>query len=168
MVLEFTFRPNPYIANRKLRITTTENEEDNIDIDRIRSTLIEWKPGMNYLVDVSYSKRKGKTKIREQRNESFMWIFKNYNANDYNSYDSVDSQDEKVATSDECLFYTSCDIIDLLVNKMYTYIIPLYYDLYVPELDISSEFGTVDEDDEDGWSDEDSESDGSDDGLCHD
>lgn len=152
MCVEFTFRPNPYFKNHKLRITSYEDEDDDIEITKIRSDLIKWKPGMNYLVTTDSFTKKGKLKVVEKRHISFFWIFKNYNANDFDPYsDDFDAEPHKKLT-DEYLFNMTCDVLYCLINDFFAFAIPTHYGIEVPQL-IEDESGygfQYDDDDDDG------------------
>ena len=136
MLIEFTFKPNPFFANAKLRINTYVNEEDDIEIDKVRSDLIEWKPGQNYLVSLKKYRTKGRIKTKEERHPSFFWIFKNYNSDDFNAEPEEDDQSyEEDPMGDKALYEITCDIIYVLIDEMPLYVIPTYYGIDIPRDD---------------------------------
>lgn len=139
--IEFTFKENEFFTNQKLTIESVSNENDDSDIEKIKCEGINWKAGKNILVSTVQKKsgnKKGKKKTTEKevRNESFFWIFKDFNAEDF----EVDEEEELAdydmePTSDRCLFDMACDFVEIMANDFLVYFIPACYDVKVPNLE---------------------------------
>lgn len=139
--VEFTFKENEFFTNPKLIIESITDENDGTEIEKIKSEGINWKAGKNILISTVQKKvgnKKGKKKAveKEQRNESFFWIFKDYNAEDFEADEEDDLADyDMEPTSDRALFDTACQFIDIMVNDFLVFFIPACYDVNVPNFE---------------------------------
>lgn len=139
--VELRFKPNEFFTNEKLVVESVTGESDDTEIDQIKSSGIAWKDGKNILVSTvkkAVGNKKGKKKNveKETRNESFFWVFKDFNAEDF----QVDEEDELAdydmePTSDRCLFDMACDFVEIMSNDFYVYFIPTLYDIKIPQLE---------------------------------
>ena len=136
--VELTFKENEFFTNTKLVIESKSNEDAEEEIEKIICEGINWKAGKNYLVSTTQKKvgnKKGKKKTvdKETRNESFFWIFKNFNGSDFEIDEEDDLADyDMEPTSDRCLFDMACDFIETMANDFLVYVIPNSYGVSVP------------------------------------
>lgn len=150
--VELSFKENEFFTNEKLVIESKCNENDETEIEAIKSDGINWNAGKNILVSTvqkSVGNKKGKKKNveKEERNESFFWIFKDFNGEDF----EIDEEEEMAdydmePTSDRVLFDVACDFVEIMATDFYVYFIPTVYDVKVPNL----EDHCHDDDEEDG------------------
>lgn len=139
--VEFSFRENEFFTNKKLVVESVTSDDDEAEILNIKSEGIDWKPGKNVAAKYVLKKpgnEKGKKKATEKeiRNESFFWIFKDYNAKDF----EVDEEEELAdydmePTSDRCLFDMACEFIEIMTQDFLVYFIPACYGVKVPKLE---------------------------------
>lgn len=132
--LEFIFSENEYFTNQKLTIYVKMEEDEDTEVETIKADKINWKEGKNVLVTkIKKRNKKGKTVFKEKRNESFFWIFKDYNANDF----QVNEEDEMAEydmdpTADRSLFEMTYDFVDFISKDFFPFYIPACYDVHVP------------------------------------
>ncbi len=76
--LEFSFKDNPYIEAGvyKLLFFIDQNAGYEDRLVKVKSDQIDWKPEKNFTF-----KKQGKNKV--EKRPSFFWIFKTFNAGDF-------------------------------------------------------------------------------------
>lgn len=141
--VEFTFEPNEFFSNEKLKLECVcdGSAEDGDCIEDIKCPEIEWKEGKDPRFEERKTKaktKKGKKipgKIVKERTESFFWLFKEHTKASVDA-DEEDEEEEDGPDplSDGSLYHQACDILDLLKKNVFTYAIPAMFGLKPEEL----------------------------------
>lgn len=150
--IEFTFSPNDYFSNDKLKLEVTVDsaEEDGEPIEEIKSTEIQWKEGKDPRFEEKKTKaktKKGKKipgKVVKERTESFFWLFHNHSrdSQEDHSEDKDDEENDYDPLSDEGLYGQAADIVHTLSRDAYMYAIPAMFGIKVDEF---TGLGDIDE-----------------------
>lgn len=140
--VEFTFGPNEYFTNDKLKleVTVDDGEDDGEPIEEIKSTEITWNQGKDPRFEEKKTKaktKKGKKipgKVVQERVESFFWLFKNHSRDNHEEADHEDDEENDYdPLSDEGLYAQASDICHTLSRDAYIFAIPAMFGLKVDE-----------------------------------
>lgn len=142
--VEFTFAPNDYFTNDKLKVEAIVDpeDEDGEPIQEIKSTEINWNEGKDPRFEEKKTKaktKKGKKipgKVVREKVESFFWLFKAHSkdgGDDDDEEDEGEDEDGFDPVSDEGLYGMAADILHTLSQDAFTYAIPAMFGLKVDE-----------------------------------
>jgi len=140
--VEFSFEPNAFFTNDKLRVEAIcdDDDENGEPIEEIKSTEIQWKEGKDPRHEEKKTKaktKKGKKipgKVKLERTDSFFWLFKDH-AKHSQEEEEEDDEDGQGGDplSDSGLYHQAADIMELLKKSAFTYAIPAMFNIKVEE-----------------------------------
>lgn len=140
--VEFSFAPNDFFSNDKLRVEAIcdDEDEDGEPIQEIKSTEIQWKEGKDPRHEEKKTKaktKKGKKipgKIKLERTDSFFWLFKEHSKMTEEEEDEDDEDGQGGdPLSDASLYHQAADILDILKKNAFIYAIPAMFNIKVDE-----------------------------------